>query len=511
MVGFDHVDTVHARRVHVSVVTGPFLIGLDAGHSVTKAAVIDSGGRLLGLATESAPVDAPAPRRRERDMHRVAESATRSMAAALSASGIDPALVVGIGIAGHGDGLYPVDGRQQPVRPAILATDTRAHVYAKDAAAAADADELLRLTGQPSVPYAAPALLRWLRDHEPEEFNRIAVPLNCKDWIRLTLTGVVATDPTDAAAAFTDLVTGARSERALTLTGLTELTGRLPVIIDSTAVAGVLIDRAAAATGLGPGTPVVTGAHDVHAAALGVGALTPDRVSVVLGTFNINQVVRTVPHLDTAWQVRPTLRPGAFLLMSTSPAGATAADWVREVTGGRDVAGAVASALSRSARPDDPLFLPFVHGSSLDPDPGGALAGARSWHGPDDLLRAALEGVVFTHRWHLELLAGSGTMTTAPVRLAGGGTRSPAWTQLLADATGLSVEVAEAPEAGALGAAMLAGIGTGVFADPDAAIAACVRVVRRQHPNDEVTELLDARYQRWLDTVSALQGVPQPD
>ncbi len=484
---------------------GRFLIGVDIGHTVAKAAVVDVDGRVLGLATEPAPVDSPAPRWRERNMHQLAHAAARSMASAVSAAGIDPAAVAGIGIAGHGDGLYPVDARHQPIRPAILATDTRAGRYARDAP---HADELLRLTGQPSVPYAAPALLRWLRDHEPAAFSRIDALLNCKDWIRLALTGEVATDPTDAAAAFTDLASGARSGRALELAGLPELADALPVIIDSATVAGILTPAGAAATGLRPGTPVVTGAHDVHAAALGVGALDPDRVSVILGTFNINQVVRTVAVFDAAWQVRPTLHPGAYLVMSTSPAGATAADWMREVTGGREVAGAVAAALSRSPRPDDPLFLPFVHGSSLEPDPGGALVGVRSWHGRDDLLRAALEGVVFTHRRHLELLARSGPLTSTPVRLAGGGTRSPAWTQLLADATGLTVEVAAAPEAGALGAAMLAGIGVEVFVDHDAAVAACVRVVRRQHPRDDATELLNLRYRRWLDTVAALQNVP---
>lgn len=485
--------------------TGPFLIGLDAGHTVTKVAVVDAAGHLVGLAQAPIPVESPAPRWRERDMVQVTRSATGSIAAAVRASGIDPAQVAGIGVAGHGDGLYPVDARHQPVRPAILATDTRAFAYARNAP---HADELLRVTGQPPVPYAAPALLRWLRDHEPGALERIFALLNCKDWIRLALTGVVATDPTDAAAAFTDLATGARSALALELAGLTELAGRLPVIIDSAAVAGRITTRAATATGLRPGTPVVAGAHDVHAAALGIGAITPDRVSVVLGTFNINQVVRTAPILDAGWQVRPTLRPGAFLLMSTSPAGATAADWMRSVTGDRTVA-AITSALSRAPRPDDPLFLPFVHGSSLEPDPGGALVGARSWHGPDDLLRAALEGVVFTHRWHLEVLAGSGPLDSTPVRLAGGGTGSPAWTQLLADATGLAVEVTEAPEAGALGAAMLAGVGTAVFADPDAAVAACVRVIRRQEPRAEVTEVLDARYRRWVDTIRALQSVPE--
>lgn len=116
---------------------------------------------------------------------------------------------------------------------------------------------------------------------------------------------------------------------------------------------------------------------------------------------------------------------------------------------------------------------------------------------------------MFTHRWHLEVLAGSGPLDSTPVRLAGGGTGSPAWTQLLADATGLAVEVTEAPEAGALGAAMLAGVGTAVFADPDAAVAACVRVIRRQEPRAEVTEVLDARYRRWVDTIRALQSVPE--
>ena len=156
---------------------------------------------------------------------------------------------------------------------------------------------------------------------------------------------------------------------------------------------------------------------------------------------------------------------------------------------------------------DDPYFLPFVYGTMLNPAIGGTFAGLGSWHDSVDLLRSALEGVVFTHRYHLQALTGVGPIDTRPVRLAGGGSRSAGWTQLFADATGLTLELTDAIEPGARGAAMLAGVGVGVYADVDEAAAACVTVTRTSRPRLDRKPLLDSRYDQWIRTATALQTV----
>jgi L-xylulokinase len=195
--------------------------------------------------------------------------------------------------------------------------------------------------------------------------------------------------------------------------------------------------------------------------------------------------------------------------MSTSPSSASNLDWLVRIVGPYDDAGrpdaatAVARGLAVDAT-DVPLFLPYLYGS-----PHGAAAGAaigasfaqvRGWHGRDHLLRAALEGVVFNHRTHPETL-GTGFRLAGPVRLCGGGARTPGWSQLLADAVGLPVEVTDTDEAGARGAALLAGVGVGGYASLAEASAAAVRVARRHEPQPDAA--LEERYRRYLALVAA--------
>ncbi len=494
-------------------VSGGYLVGVDAGHTVIKAAVFDDRGAEIGRGARPTATFSLHPRWQERDMDVVWTSAAGAVADALADAGIDASEVVSVGIGAHGDGLYLVDAGLRPVRAAILATDSRAASYCDRWNTGAVSERLMAITGQVPAPYTPPATLSWLRDHEPESFERAAHMLFCKDWLRLQLTGEVATDPTEAAAGLCDVRARQWSPEAIELCGLTDAAHLLPPILPSAAVAGRVTEKASAATGLRVGTPVITGSHDVHAAALGIGALTLGSVSAIMGTFNINQLVGPDALPSWQWQARGSLTDGRFLLMSTSPAGATAVDWVRQVTVqpsdfvGEAVAAALADRGGGAVAPDDPFFLPFVYGTMLTPAIRGAFTGLGSWHGPADMLRAGLEGVVFTHRYHLEALENAGPIDTRPVRLAGGGSRSAAWTQLFADATGLSVEVTDAVEAGARGSAMLAGVGAGVFADIDQAAQACVTVVRTQHPRPERKPLLDSRYRIWSATVAALQSV----
>ena len=490
-----------------------YLLGLDAGHTVIKAAVFDQVGTEIGRGSRATATFSLHPHWQERDMGVVWASAAGAILDALATAGIDGSEVAAVGIGAHGDGLYLVDAELRPVRAAILATDTRAASYCARWNTGEVADALLGITGQVPAAYAPPATLSWLRDNEPDTFGRAAHMLFCKDWLRLQLTGQVATDPTEAGAGLSDVRARSWSPEALRLCGLSEAAHLLPPILPSGAVAGHVTETAARATGLRPGTPVVTGSHDVHVAALGIGALTVGSVSAIMGTFNINQLVTTEAPPSWQWQARGSLTDDRFMLMSTSPAGATAVDWVRHASAdtadtiGESVALALADRNGSAVAADDPYFLPFVYGTMLNPAIGGSFTGLGSWHGATDLLRAALEGVVFTHRYHLEALTGAGPIDVRPVRLAGGGTRSAGWTQLFADATGLSVEVTDAVESGARGAAMLAGVGVGVYRNVDEAAQACVTVTRSHHPRTYRKPLLDSRYDHWTRTARALQTV----
>jgi L-xylulokinase len=497
-------------------VTTELLLGIDSGQTVCKAALFDLQGREVAVTRLPNTVSSPRPRRLERDpdeVWRQVGAAVRTALRRAEAVTGGPVRVLAVSVCGHGDGAYLVDAEGRPTRPAILATDSRATVEAAELRSGTVAEQALAVTGQ--VPFAGSpaALLTWLKRHEPETLARSRWALFCKDFLRLRLTGEVATDPTEACASFTDLEGLHWSPAALALYGLSDLAHLMPPVLDSAAPAGAVTAAAAAATGLAVGTPVVTGAHDVDAAAIGIGAHRDGDYSVVLGTFSINQVVAPAPVAGSAWQARLFAWPGHWLHMSTSPAGASNLDWVLRrfgpwtAGGDPDPAAAIAEAQPVLEDPDRvaaaPLFLPFLFGAPGGDGPGAGWVGGRGWHQRADLLYAVVEGIAFNHRTHLDILRTRFPMER-PIRVCGGGARSPQWTQLLADAVGAPVEITDADEAGGRGAAILAGIGSGCFTDLDDAVARTVRVVRRHDPRPDRTAVLDERYRRYQAVVAAL-------
>lgn len=486
------------------------MLGIDVGHSLIKAAVFDEHGTTVGVATRATSQSSPHPTWREQDMDATWEHVAATVREAVRDSGVEPAHVAGVGVSGHGDGLYLVDEILRPVRPAILATDVRATELSTKIAST-DVRSILLETGQRPAAYSTASLLAWLQHHEPESIARSRWILHCKDWIRLCLTGTIGTDPTDAAG-MSNLATGRWSTDALARYGLAPCGSRLPSIRPSDTLAGSVTIQAASLTGLAVDTPVVVGCHDVHAAALGIGALEEGSLSAVIGTFNINQLSTRTPAAHADRQVRRSLCPGAYLEVSSSAAGAIAMEWVRDVTGlaATDVGTAVTEALRPPPDVHDPLFVPFLYGGPPEMPINGALFDLNGWTSSINLLRAGLEGVVYAHRFHLETLTRS-SRTAHPgrrLRLTGGGSRNHEWAQLFADVTGYDVDITDTEQAGARGAAMLAGIGVGQFLDHDDAVGQWVTVVRHHPPSEALGELHDKRYHRWKAALTALRDLP---
>jgi L-xylulokinase len=265
------------------------VLGVDAGHTVTKAVLFDATGRPVARGSGMPPLSTPRPHWVERDMDAVWRTAYQAVAACLAEAGPEAGRsAAAVGLAGHGDGLYAVDERGLPVRAGIVAMDTRAEAVLEEWRGTPVWSRALELSG--TVPFAGSpaALLAWLARHEPKVLQQSRWLLSCKDWLRLRLTGSVATDPTDAGASFTDMRRGGYSPELLDLYGLGALAGMLPPVLACDAVSGTVTPEAAALTA---GTPVVTGAHDVDAAALGIGGTAPGELSLIAGSFSINQVV----------------------------------------------------------------------------------------------------------------------------------------------------------------------------------------------------------------------------
>ncbi len=305
----------------------PSLLGIDSGLTVTKAVVFDLDGRALGVGSAPARNRVLRSRWVEKDPTQQWHDTAGAVRTAIAAAGVDPASIEAVGLTGHGDGVYLIGEDGLPVRPALPSLDTRAHEVVARWRRNGVADRALALAGELPFPQHAPAMLVWLREHEPGVLERTRWVLSAKDWLKLQLTGTVTTDPTDASAGFTDVRGQGYAPALRALYGLEEVEGKLPPIVPPTEPVGQVRPEAAAETGIPAGTPVPSGLHDIAAASVGSGATEPGEMLMVAGTYSVNQVLGDRPVVDGRWLCRSWLRPGRWAHMSTSPTSATNTEW----------------------------------------------------------------------------------------------------------------------------------------------------------------------------------------
>ena len=427
----------------------------------------------------------------------------------LEKSGVDPTDIAAVGATAHGDGVYLVDDKGQPLRPGILSLDSRgAEAVTRWEVDGTSAKALAR-TGQVPHASAPSALLAWVRDHEPEVYAKIGVILAAKDWLRCCLTGTLGTDLTEASTSFTDVQTQVYGDGILDLFGLDTLRAALPEPAAPSDVVGYVTADAAAQTGLVEGTPVVAGLHDVTASALGVGGYARGVVAIVAGTYSINETVTDAPKTDPAWFCRNGIVPGEWNNMAISPASAANYDCFLYtlMTAERDAAGPAIHALVAEdvAQVDrsSVLFHPYLFGSPHGASASASFLGLKGWHGRAEMLRAVIEGIAFNHRVHVDALRGAFDIESA--RLTGGISRNPVFCQIFADALGLSIEVTDIDEAAAWGAALCAGAGVGLFDSPrhDPRVQN-VKIYAPEHAHEQDMNDLFALHREVSDTIAPI-------
>jgi len=482
----------------------PLLLAIDSGSTAIKVAVFDADGALVARGAASTPRAEQAPGRVERDPEehwRTVATAVRTM---MTKSDIDPRRIIAIGLAAQGDGVHLVGENGHAVGPAILSSDSRAAYVIERWAADGTLDELRRLTGQVPFPGSPAPLLRALREEQPGLLDRARWLLSSKDWLRLRMTGEVATDRTDAAASFADVETHGYSAAALDASGLDDLSGLLPEILEPADLAGRLSHEAAELMGLVAGTPVAAGLHDVAAAVVGSVGLEPGRLCIIAGTFGVNVVLSSAPRPSSSVNIRSGPVPGLWSVRRTSRASISNIEWAARILdtegdGDARTRAAISRVLNSEPRKDRPIYVPFLFGGNSGQPDSAAFFGVRSWHGSGDLLRAVIEGVTFNHRFDVEALEQE--LPIVGVTLAGGASRSPEWRRLFADVLGRSVAFAPDDDAGARGAAMCAAVVAGIHPDLAAASLRLAPRTRVVEPTDE-TDALQPRYRTFCDALA---------
>lgn len=491
------------------------LLGLDVGTGGSRATIVAADGAVTATAAEPhAAFDSPRTGWAEQnpaDWWRASQAAVRAV---LAAGRTAPRDIRAVGLSGQMHGAVLLDEAGAVVRPAVIWCDQRTGAQCRRLTDEVGAARLIELVGNPAVTgFTLPKLL-WVRDEEPAQWARVRTVLLPKDYVRWRLTGERATDAADASGTLLfDVARRCWSSELLGRAGIDA--AFLPAVHEGPAVTGRVVRAGAEATGLAVGTPVAAGGGDQAAGAVGLGVVRPGAVSAVVGTSGVVFAATDRPVRDPRGRVHTFCHaaPDRWHVMGVTQGAGLSLRWLRDILGAGvpDAPDAAYERLCGEAAEAPPgsdgvLWAPYLMGERtphLDPEARAALVGLSAAHGRAHVIRAVLEGVAFSLRDSLTVLDEMG-VPAARIRLGGGGARSRLWRQVQADVYGRPVDVPAAEEGAAYGAALLAGVGAGVWSSVDDACAAAVRVAETVTPDPGAAEILDRQYARFRSLYGAL-------
>ena len=507
------------------------LLGLDLGTTNCKALAMDRNGRIIASVAAPTPDlnNATQPNSAEYDadtLWRLFVQLIQSLNHAIAHSSHSHHLkstsnshIVGVCVSSMGESGVLIDAAGQPCAPVIVWHDLRTKPLLDYWRSRINPVDLYRHTGLSLDHIYSASKLIWHREHAPQAFQQATHWLGLADWLTFKLTGVRSMSlPMASRTMLFDPGTRAWSDAMLTLTGIPA--HLMPPPVASGSVVGHVTAEASHLTGLSEGTPVSAGGHDHICGAIAVGAITPGIILDSAGTAEA--FMATLDHSIAAHIVEP---PGLGCGCHTAPdkyyllggiLGAGAINWLSELLTGTaetaNIAGLMQHAEQSPLGANGVRFLPYLRGSGppkRDPNAFGAWMGFRLNHDRGDLVRAAVEGLSFGFRKVVTLMQQLGGFHADALRASGGSTHNAFWQQIKADVIGLPIEIADEPEASAKGAALLAGIGAGVFANvaEAAAIAYSRETAMRYEPDPDRHQQYTAIYERWIKLQPALEEI----
>ena len=501
----------------MTVAEATFFLGMDVGTGGTRAVLIDRNGAIVASAAhEHAAFRAERPGWAEQepeDWWRASAAAIRDVLelAAAAIPGFTANRVGGVGLTGQMHGAVLLDKNGEVLRPALIWCDQRTGPQCDWLHQELGRERLIELVANPALPNFTLTKLLWVKQHQPEVWARVAHVLCPKDYVRFRLTGAYAMDVQEASGTLLlDVANRRWSGEVARAAGVSERW--LPELFESPEVCARIADSAAALTGLAAGTPVVAGAGDQGAGAVGMGILKPGAVSVTIGTSGVVFAATAKPSLDKGGRLHTFCHavPGRWHVMGVTQAAGLSLRWLRDLLlpgGSYDVLTGEAAAVPAGS--DGLLWTPYLLGERtphLDSEARAAFVGLTAGHGRGHLARAVMEGVAYSLRDSFTLFAEMGVPVKG-VRLGGGGARSAVWRGIQAAVYGHTCDVLVAEEGGAFGAAQLAGVGGGGWASVEAACAQAIQVAGQIVPDGADVERYTRGYAGFQKVYPALREV----
>lgn len=487
------------------------VLGIDKGTTAIKAVIFDAQtGTVLAASSRPTPVFHPQPDWHEEDMEQTFAAVVACIGDAVVRSGLGADSIRAVGVSGHMGGVWALDSDGADLGPAIAWPDARAAGLLEEWAQAGLTDVIHRISGNAAIPGVPLVLLAWMKRHDPRRYARIHTLFFAKDYINFCLTDRIATDESDLSFFPCDIRERGISNHLLDLAGIPEMAGRIAPVRRTGETMGHVTPAAAALTGLPAGIPVVTGAGDAVAAAIGVGALEPGQAVTVIGTSFMNNLTMDAPQLEPANVGFLFLMPqGRWQrLMANTGGGSLCLDWALR-TFGQAQYGAPDAALWDRIEADVRAVAPLPGGLMIHPYLGtsgmtaprhepaarGSIFGLGMDTTPATLLRAVMEGVALA----MVDCYGALKADVTSIRITGGGARSRIWREICAAAINRPLLLPEAEETGALGVAMLAATAAGLHPDLATAADRMVRVGATVDPDPALAARYAAAYPLFRD------------
>src|SRR5215207_554027 len=470
-----------------------YFLGIDTSTTSSKALIMNEHGEVIAVASSPHTLQTPRPLWSEQDPREWWEAVAASIRSVLETAGIGGEGIEAVGLTGQMHGLVLLDEAGNVLRPAILWNDQRTQSQCDEIHRIIGKEKFIQITGNIALTgFTAPKIL-WVKENEPEVFAKAKHVLLPKDYIRCKLTSEYAMDKADGAGTVLfDLKARDWSDKVLSALNIPR--AWMPQTFEGTQFTGYVTDESASITGLKVGTPVAAGGGDQAAGAVGVGAVEAGIVGLTVGTSGV--VFATTPSalIEPEGRLHAFCHavPGLWHFMGVMLSAAGSLQWYRDTLApNMNFDDLLKEAEAISAGSEGLQFLPYLSGERTphpDPSARGAFIGLTIRHSRGHMTRAVLEGVAFGLKDSFTLIQNAGLGAITQVRATGGGTKSALWRQILASVLEAELVAVNTTEGAAYGAALLEGVGAGVWTDVKSACKEVIKIIETTQPSQQDAE-----------------------